>query len=272
MKKLILFSLLFCCAWPLCAQEEDELIIEMTGTSQTDQPQAPSLWDFNARQLTRKLRGQTREQILYAMPVVSDRDGILQGTAQEYALVEYDKAGAFRKFLFRAETPQTLLAVAATPADVLAVNKKYAVNIGLSQKDFEDFYGEKAILQQTPSLPETMALYRLPYQDINTPQKQTHWFLFENGQLSQTFSDQAQKDTFLQSYTQATEQAAAQAAQQNSVSAQSSTSQKPLPKRRPARPRKALLYGGTTWDQMYMPRVTNPHPALLPPAAKTESK
>lgn len=184
-------------AAPVYAAQEDEIVIEMHGEP-SEAPAAPTLWDRNAVQLTRKLRGKTREQVLYAVPVVSDKDRIVRGTGGEYALVEYFNGVDFRKFLFKAESPQTFVAAAATAADVLAVNKKYGVNIGLKQADFERFYRGEAQKEQEGTLPAGSVLYRLAYTDVNTPQKTDRWFLFENQTLSKTFETSSSKNTHLE--------------------------------------------------------------------------
>ncbi|MBO7238590.1 MAG: hypothetical protein J6U96_04865 [Elusimicrobiaceae bacterium] len=248
----ILIAVFIPCA---LAQEADEIVIEMQGDSATAAPHpAAMLWNYNTRQLTQKWRGKTREQLLYAVPVVSDRDGIVRGAKAEYMLVEYFTDGQFRKFLFKAETPQTFIAVAATPADALAINKKYGINIGLTQADFESAYGKRARLQSDDNLPENTALYQMMYSDINTPTPQKNWFLFENKKLTQTFYTQSEKDAYLNTLKTQNEQAAPKPA--------------PAPKSAPVKqtaPQKALVWGGTTWDQAYMPKVVNPNPDLVFP-------
>lgn len=248
MRKLLFISLLF--LFPGWSAAQEEIVIEMQGDPTPAAQHA--LWTQNARRLTRTWRGKTREQLLYAMPVVSDRDDIVRNPVKEYALVQYQNGAQFRKFLFRAETPQTFVAAAATAADVLAINKKYAVNIGLTQEAFESAYAAKARRETPQALPEQSALYRLSYTDVNTPQAQTRWFLFEKGQLSQTFESAAEKDAYLarlKSAAQPNAQTPAPAAQPPA---------KPVPSARRAtqRPvRKALVSGGTAHDQAYMPRL-----------------
>lgn len=250
---------LFALARPLAAQEDDEIVIELQGAAAEPRP-TPMLWDYNALQLTRQWRGKTREQLLYTMPVVSDRDGIVRGEHAEYMLVEYFSGGKFRKFLFAAESPQTFITVAATPADVLAVNKKYKVNIGLWLSDFEAAYASRAQLQQEDVLSKDTVLYQLSYTDVNTPKAQPNWFLFENKKLTKTFYTRSQKDAYLQQLKEqlkaAQQKAAAQkaAAEQAAATAQAQAAQAAQKNK----PFKALLYGGTLHDQMYMPRVISP--------------
>lgn len=238
----------------------DEIVIEMHGEP-SEAPAAPTLWDRDAVQLTRRLKGKTREQVLYAVPVVSDKDRIVRADKGEYALVEYYDGGNFRKFLFKAESPQTFLAAAATAADVLAVNKKYGVNIGLTQDAFEKFYGEKAAREENEFLPEGGALYKLSYTDVNTPKAADRWFLFEKNALTLTFETSGSKNTHLAALKRQAEDKAAQA--------QAAPAQAPAQKRTV---RKALISGGTEWDKAYLPRVVNPKPPLPTPALSKENQ
>jgi len=264
----ILTTVLFAFTVPLPAQsidapeqDEQEIIIELDGASVAEAPRpTPMLWDYNARQLTNQWRGKTREQLLYQIPVVSDRDGIVRGQKAEYTLVEYFLDGQFRKFLFRAETPQTFIAAAATPADVLAINKKYQVNIGLWLSDFETAYGARARRQEEDSLPENSVLYQLSYSDVNTPKAQLNWFLFENKKLSKTFYTRAQKEAYLQQlkeqrFAQEAQAKAEQAAAEKLAAAQQ---QQQAALAQQKKPFKALLAGGTLHDQMYLPLITSP--------------
>ena len=257
MKYALFFCLLFCTLSPLQAQEE--IVIEMQGEPSA-LPDAPTLWDRNAVELTRKLRGKTREQVLYAVPIVSDKDRIIPAQKGEYALVEYYQGQAFRKFLFKAESPQTFLAAAASAADVLAVNKKYGVNIGLKQKAFEDFYADKAIKEENSFLPQDSTLYQLSYTDVNTPKAVKRWFLFEKGDLTQTFETSGTKNAYLQALKR--QQEAAYAQKQLPAKQQA-------PQKRTVR--KALISGGTEWDKAYLPRVVNPKPLLITPVPSAQN-
>ena len=258
MKRLMIMLLLgVALAAPL--QAEEEIVIEMTG-----QPSAAAedftLWDKTAPQLTRQLRGKTREQVLYAVPVVSDKDRIISARRGEYALVEYYRGNDFRKLLFQAESPQTFVTAAATAADVLAVNKKYGVNIGLTEKAFTDFY-PSAQQQDSPYLSRQAALYRLSYTDINTPQAVERWFLFERGNLTQTFETSGTKNAYLEA-----------------LKRQQEAAQQPQPAQAAAAPaqnrvvRKALISGGTEWDKATLPRVVNPKPLLITPTQSADNK
>lgn len=254
MKTFLLAAALLLPAAPQ-AWAQDEIIIEMTGDASAA-PAAPTIWDYNAVQLTRRLRGKTREQVLYNAPVVSDKDRIVRGGGKEYALVEYYSGGEFRKFLFKAESPQTFVAAAATAADVLAVNKKYGVNIGLPRRAFENFYDGKISAQGADVLPEGTLLYQLLYQDINTPTPINRWFLFEKDELTRTFENETDKNVYLDGLKKQAEEAAeAQRQAQEKAAAERAQNQNRTV-------RKALISGGTAWDRANLPRVVNPKPLL----------
>jgi len=257
MKYVALAIFFLGCSVGLAAQApEDEIIIEMTGDTDKSAPRKHPLWDYSATQLAKQWRNKTREQLLYTMPIVSDKDRIITSPKTEYALVEYTNGNDFRKFLFKAETPQTFITVAATTADVLAINKKYKVNIGLTQIAFENFYAHKAVPQQKDILEEDEVFYELAYSDINTSRPEKNWFLFKNRKLVQTFYTQKQRDEFVEQRKQALlqKQAQQQAAQQATPPADTEQQNTPI---------KALLYGGTAYDQAYMPRVVNPNQKLM---------
>lgn len=249
-----IFFLCFFSIFTFFAWAEDEIVIEMHGEPATSS--APTVWQKNAKQLSRTLRNTTREHLLYSMPVVSDKDRIVRSSTAEYALVEYYNNGNFRKFLFKAEDPQTFITAAADAADVLAVNKKYGINIGLQKKDFLALYAQKAQLETDPILPEQTYLYKLFYQDINTPTATQRWFLFEKEELTLTFESADEKESYLMSLRKQSQEAEPKPTPK--------TTTKTAPQRTT---RKALLSGGTLHDRMYMPRVTNSKftpPAMLP--------
>lgn len=257
MKQLMSILFILCgAAFVLAASEQNEIVIEMSGSTVRGQ-KTPSMWEQNAAQLLKKWRGKTREQVLYEMPVVSNRDVVLREKNTQYALVEYQNGRDFRKFLFKGQNPQTLLTVAATAADVLAVNKRYHINIGLTQVAFDKSYPNKITLQYA-DLPTNIVLYQVSYRDVNTPKAQENWFLFTNGQLSKTFYTLQQKDTFVKQLQE--EKAARDKLNKERATAQQTPGQTSS---KNASPRKALLSGGTAYDQAYMPRVTNPNPFLI---------
>ncbi len=227
------------------AQTDGEIVIEMQGAPAKKAAYPTlSIWDKNTSQLLKMLRGKTRQQALYSIENVSSKDKTIQSAKASYALVEYRQGDEFRKFLFQSKEPQTFITAASTVEDVMAINKKYAINIGLSQKAFERAYaGQYTLEKPAQPLPANTILYALSYTDMNTPNAQMIWLLFELKQLRQVFYTEAEKAAYLQAITPAP---APQAPQ--------TTVQKPK-----KTVRKALVSGGTVWDQMYMPRLVTPN-------------
>lgn len=258
---------------PLTAQtrtDDAEIVIEMHG-EQTAPRSSVSIWDKNGRQLTRAFRGKDRTYVLYQVENVSSRDDILRSEdGKEYAYVRYGRDdGDYRKFLFKAESPQTFLACAADAADVLAVNKKYKVNMGLNRADFLRRYEQDAVLTNLAdnASGKTYQAYKVNYSDVNNKKPSPHYFVFEEDALVQTY---AGDDAFYDFVNQlsdnnknltARQQAAAKARQEQLQKERQAAQQ------RASRPvRKALVSGGTATDQAYMPRAVNatPLPALTP--------
>lgn len=223
---------------------EEEIIIEMHGEPSVLE-QTPTLWDHSTAKLTRKLRGKTREQVLYAIPIVSDKDYTVRGKNTEYALVEYDDAERFCKFLFQAEHPQYFIAAATTPEEVFALNKKHGINLGLSLKRFQSTYEGQYTEEYQNILPPGYQLFRL----VADGKKKNLYagFLFYNRNLAQVFYTQDE----WQAYVQSLQAAAVKQPDKTSFPEKAAAAK---PATRPAH--KALLSGGTTQDQMYMPRVT----------------
>lgn len=270
--KRFLVALLAAIAWTpnTTAQtyEEPEIVIEMYGTKSMP-VKTVSLWDKNALQLTRMFRRKDRTRVLYAVENVSTKDDLLTANnGQEYAFLRYGSDdGDYRKFLFKAEEPQTFVACAADLKDVLAVNFKYGVNMGVSLKDFMRVYGETA---QASTLEDevtgkTLAVYKQTYSDVNHKKPEPYYFIFDGDKLISTFAGDKAYESFVQQLKEATETQREQKQQ-----AQEKTAQLEKQKRERAaarQPVKALAYGGTTQDQMYMPRVNNPK---FPPPAPSK--
>ena len=250
LRAICLLGLLLLPCW---AAAEPEIVIEMTGTPARATSTANiSIWDKTVPQLIRLLRGKTREQALYAITVVSVQDRIISGPSQKYAFVEYKKDKKTLKLLFQAKDPQLFLTAAATTEDILAVNKKYGVNLGISQEDFEHTYTHKLISETDPNLPQNAVLYQLSYTDVNTPTPTDYWYLFEDKQLRQTFYTKEDKEAYLQTLRPV-------------------QTPQPQPKKKQKRaPFKALISGGTTWDQSYLPRIIDPK-TIKQPQSKNDT-
>ena len=252
------------------AAEEPEIVIEMHGQASAPRPSV-SIWDKNARQLTRLFRGKDRTYVLYHVENVSSKDDTLYAEdGKEYAFVRYGSDdGDYRKFLFKAEDPQTFVACAANLDDVLAVNKKYKVNLGVSLRDFLRRYESRATLTNLADSAsgKTYQAYKINYSDINNKKPSPHYFVFEDDDLIATYAGDDAFYDFVGKLSQSNKDLSARqkaAEQQRQAKLQKERQQALKRANRPVR--KALVSGGTTQDQMYMPRAVNatPLPALTP--------
>ncbi|MBR4591901.1 MAG: hypothetical protein IKO35_01675, partial [Elusimicrobiaceae bacterium] len=227
-------------ALPLLAQEEPEIIINLVGEPDTASTQTFSVWDKNALQLTKKLRGKTRTDVLYQADIVSSRDTFLRSAdGTRYAFVQYTDNDQYRKFLFRAEEPQTFITCAANVQDVLAVNKRYQVNLGLTRKELLAAYPNLSAWQLPGvTLPAGQTLYRLTQANPQTGKKEPHFLLFDGRQLNRTFYSSQDAEKFF-------------AAQLPPAQKQPPAVKQPTPAAPPKQPktRKILIDGGTVEDQ-----------------------
>lgn len=240
-------------------QEEPEIVIEMHG-EQTSPVKTVSIWDKNALQLTRLFRGKDRTYVLYSVENVSTKDDILRAAnGKEYAFVRYGTDdGNYRKFLFKAEDPQTFVACAANLKDVLAVNLKYSVNMGVSLKDFLRVYGSTATASALTdeAAGKTYTIYKQTYSDVNHKTPAPYYFIFDAGQLVRILVG----DKAFEEYAKNLESSNQNARKQKALAQEKDAlnRQKQQQARTQKQPIKALAYGGTVEDQMYMPRVNNP--------------
>ena len=247
-----------------------EIVIEMQGEASAPR-ESISLWDKNAKQLTKIFRGKDRTYVLYHANNVSSKDEIISAAdGKEYAFVRYGSDdGDYRKFLFKAEDPQTFLACAANVEDVLAVNKKYNVNLGVSRRDFVRRYENQTTLMNLADTAagKTYQVYKLNYSDINNKTPQPHYFVFEEDDLIQTYVGDDAYYQFVGKLSQSNKNRSAQQKAAEQARQQKAAQERQEAWERANRPvRKALVSGGTVEDQMYMPRAVNakPLPALTP--------
>ena len=207
------------------------LFLLTLGTSALAAPDI-DVWRPSGSRLARRLRGKTREEVLYQITSVSTQDKQIQAAdGTLYALVQYGRGEDARRILFQAEEPQTFIACAVTPAQTRALMENYQLHLDLSEKEFTalfdsptPFYssGEQTVYQLTPN------------------QKDPFFLLFEQGRPVRTLTKN-QAEEFIKYQ------------QKKDVP----PSPKPVtPQKRT--PRKALVSGGTLYDQMYMPRVVFP--------------
>ena len=269
MNKWLLAGFLSCIAFGAVAQtapEADEIVIEMHGES-TAPKAGVSVWSKNARQLTRLFRGKDKTYVLYQVENVSSADKILRAqNGKRYAYVRYGSDdGDYRKFLFNDRDPQTFVACAANVADVLAVNKKYGVNLGVSQQDFLRTYENKTTLTNLldKAANKTYPIYRLEYTDVNHKTPIPTYFVFDEGYLKDTLSGEDAFTAYANNLSKANKDLTKQA---KDAQAQREQTEKQARQKQNRPVRKALVSGGTATDQAYMPRAVNatPLPALTP--------
>lgn len=248
------------------AAPEPEIVIEMHGESFSPR-QGISVWNKNARQLTRLFRGKDKTYVLYQVENVSSADRIIRAkNGKRYAYVRYGSDdGDYRKFLFKAQDPQTFVACAADIADVLAVNLKYGVNLGVSRSDFLRTYESRATLTNLldKATNKTYSVYRLEYTDANHPTPVPTYFVFEGASLKDTLSGEKAFTEYTTKLSQANK-ALAKQEKETQTAREQAGQQARQKQQRPTR--KALVSGGTATDQAYMPRAVNatPLPALTP--------
>ena len=269
MTKWLLAGFLSCVVFGAFAQtapEPDEIVIEMHGESTS--PQAGvSVWSKNARQLTRLFRGKDKTYVLYQVENVSSADKIIRAkNGKRYTYVRYGSDdGDYRKFLFNAQDPQTFVACAANVADVLAVNTKYGVNLGVSQRDFLRTYENKATLTNLldKAANKTYPVYRLEYTDVNHKTPVPTYFVFDEGYLKDTLSGEEAFTAYANNLSKVNK---GLTKQEKDAQAKREQAEKQARQKQNRPVRKALVSGGTATDQAYMPRAVNatPLPALTP--------
>lgn len=225
--------------------DEPEIVIELTGTPDKQMSDGVDIWDKDAKQLTRLFSGKTREKALALITSVSTKDAnVLAADGTKYRFVQYGREGGYRKFLFQAKEPQTFVAVAANLKDSLSLFTRYQADINISETEFLEEYGPITSSVFLP-VPNGQTLYRT---EIN--KKAPEFFLFEQGRLARRLTKE-QTDKLVQT-------------QQETVRKQAQTPKTAPPKK----PYKALLYGGTLHDQMYMPRVIQRKPSATVKSAR----
>lgn len=235
-------------AWAI-PNDEPEIIIEMTGPApkKTVLPEI-AIWNKNATQLTRLFTGKDRTYVLYTVENVSNYDGTIHAkNGLKYAFVEYrEPRGDFRKFIFKNDDPQTFVACAASAQDVLAINQKYSVNIGLKKDRFLQQYPVAVKLTDLTNI--NQEVFRINWGG-DKKQNAPLYVLFENEELTDQILGKEAWDKYVQK----------QIADENERLHQELKEKENLPapatKRPASKPYKALISGGTLQDQMYMPRL-----------------
>lgn len=214
---------------------------QFSGVAKTS-PREINIWQISFPRLTRLLQGKTREEALYQITSVSAQDKILQAAdGTRYALVQYGRGEEARRLLFRAEEPQTFIACAFTPAHTRMLLENYQIHLDLSEKDFLTLF-------EHPS-----SFYTSANQTVYPVGNSSLFLLFESGQPVR-FLTQQEAETFIKTQQRATP--------------------KPTPKpaassaKKPTR-WKALVNGGTTYEQIYLPRIVPPNNTPAKKSAQT---
>ena len=248
--KLIFYTLLILgCALPASAasQQEQELVIEMTGTPSKNIP-GHSIWNKNARELTRLFRGKTKEYVLQTIDAFAAQEKVLTATdGTKYRLVAYGQdARDYRKFLFRYNEPQTFVTCAANAEDIMAIFQRYGVNLGVRKTDLLKTYPSSKKEEDITNGTTSLTVYKLPAAKLPLKASQDLVAVFENNQLVELFDGQESFEKYKKTLEPAPEVSSPKTAPQ-AVAAQ------PQPKKN--KPYKALVSGGTLNDRMYMPHV-----------------
>lgn len=236
-------------------KNEKEIVIEMSGTSnvvspaltRTDADEIP-VFKRTADQLMARLAGKSRFYVMFNAYVVATFDDIIYAdNGTKYALVRYGQEGDnYRKFLFEEGGDQKLLAVADSAAGVLAINKKYNVNIGLTEAEFKKSY-PNAVFNTVTDVQNGKEFHA--YQIAGSL-----FLLFENGKLVYQFDTPEAFSAYMNTLSAANMGYAAQQAKQ----------QTNLGKNRPNQAVQnssqttiytPLVVGGTARDRIYLPAI-----------------
>lgn len=231
---------------PACAaNSQQEIVIEMVGPQTKKRPEQ-SIWDKNARQLTKLFRGKNKKQVLETVDAISAQEQTLSSsTGEVYQLIQYGQdTRNYRKFLFENSAPYPFVTCAANAEDIIAVFQRYGVNMGLRKKDFLISYPK--LENPTPLTDKTTSLlvYTLPAKQLPLPADQPLFVVFEENHLVQLLNGpdafEAYKKTLQPSST---------------LQTQPETPRQSVTQPKTKKPYTALLSGGTTEDRMYRPRV-----------------
>ena len=252
-----LLVVLSVCVLPLQAAETtEELVIEMTGP-QTDSKKEQTIWDKDARQLTRLFRGKSKDYVLETVNAISGPEKQITATdGKTYQWVQYGQdTRDYRKFLFENAAPYTFVSCAASAADVIAVFQRYGVNMGLRQADFLSAYSSLEKPTQLPSATTVLTVYTIPADRLPLKAEQPLFAVFDQNRLVELLSG----EEALENYKKALPQP---------PTLPEKSAPQPVTQKKAKKPYKALLSGGTTEDQMYMPRVVR---GPFTPKAKTQN-
>ena len=256
MKKIFLgCTLLLCASLWAASISEPEIIIEINGAPREEYPSI-SVWNKNEKQLSRLFKGKDRIYVLYSIDTVSTTDETIH--AQDGTLFYHVRYGQedsqYRRFLF--DEKERFLAVADNLKTVLALNQKYHLNMDVSERDFTNNFGKQAILSNLADLENNT--------DYQVYQLGTVFYVFHQGKLVNTYTDEKSFNNYINELSSRNKKA--KQIQEEQKKAQQETARKAQQTTPQKKVRKALVWGGTVEDQMYMPRALNatPLPPLVP--------
>lgn len=225
------------------APAEEEIVIEMSGPN-TKAATEQSIWDKDARQLTRLFRGKNKNYVLDTVNAISGPEKQLTSNdGKTYQLVQYGQdTRDYRKFLFENTPPHSFVTCAASAADVIAVFQRYGVNMGLRQADFLAAFPSLEKPTQLTGATTVLTVYQIPANQLPQTAKQPVFAIFDQNRLTELLSGNEAFENYKKTLPPPPVAPAKQTPQ-------------PVAKQKVKKPYKALLSGGTREDQMYMPRV-----------------
>ena len=244
--------------------EEPEIVIEIIGEPDPVS-EGVSVWKKDAKQLEKFFKSKTREEVLYTADTVSSLDAALKSSdGKRYRYVRYGQDdGDYRKFLF--DDKDKLLACADEITQVLALNQKYQINMGVNENDFLRAFPD-AVLTNLVDFNENKDLQ--VYRATLPKEEKASYFVFSNEQLTQTFNDENAYTDYVTQLSMRNQQWLEQEHEHQQKQLEQLRKEKEEAIRRAREERlrwKALVTGGTIEDQLYLPRVTNPEKYKLPP-------
>ncbi len=249
-------------------KREEEIVIEMSGTATPYTPaatrtDADAVYVFKrtAKEHINRLAGKSRFYVMFNADVVAAFDDIIYAdNGAQYALVRYGQEGGdnYRKFLFEGGGDQKLLAVADSAAGVLAINKKYNVNIGLTEAEFKKSF-PNAIFT-----PVTNAQNGKEYHAYQLAGDS--FVVFEGGQLAYQFANPEAFSAYMNTLSAANMGYAAQQAKQQTALEKARQNQPAAPTTTQTTIYTPLVVSGTARNPIYLPAIVRPdNVRKLPP-------
>ena len=237
------------------APKEEEIVIEMSGVATPYAPaatrtDADAIYVFkrSAREHINRLAGKSRFYVMFNADVVAAYDDIIYAdNGAQYALVRYGQEGDnYRKFLFEGGGDQKLLAVADNATGVLAINKKYNVNIGLTETEFKKSF---------PNAIFTPVTNAQNGKEYHAYQIGDSFVVFEGGKLAYQFANPEAFSAYMNTLSAANMGYAAQQAKQQT--ALTKTRQNQTNGQAPSQTTiyTPLVVSGTARNPIYLPAI-----------------